>query len=228
MAERIIILGAGESGVGAALLAKQKGIDVFVSDHGEIQDKFRTDLTNAEIKFEEGQHTMDLILAADRVIKSPGIPNHVEVIKKITEKGITIISEIEFAYQQTDAQIVAITGSNGKSTTTKLTYDIFKNAGQDVVMAGNIGNSFAREVAISNPSIFFVLEISSFQLDDIDTFCPEISIILNIIPDHLDRYNYQISEYTESKFRITKNQTEDHHLIYCADDAVIRHYLKNK
>ncbi len=221
MATKIIILGAGESGVGTALLAKQKGYDVFVSDASAIKPIFQAELEANEIPFESGTHDIERILAADEVMKSPGIPEKSELVMQIRAKGIPVISEIEFGYRyKGDSKIVAITGSNGKTTTTSLLYHICKVAEQDVAIVGNIGFSFARQVAV-DPKALYVIEVSSFQLDDIQSFSPDIAILLNITEDHLDRYNYQFENYIKSKFRIIENQTEKDCFIYCIDDQVI-------
>jgi UDP-N-acetylmuramoylalanine--D-glutamate ligase len=222
---KLVILGAGESGVGTAILGKQKGYNVFVSDKGIIGTKYKKVLLNNNISFEEGNHTEVKIFDADLVMKSPGIPDSVNVVRALREKGISVISEIEFAAKFTNGVIVGITGSNGKTTTTMLVNDILKKAKLNVSMGGNIGNSFAQQVA-EKDSAFHVLELSSFQLDGIEDFAPHIAIITNITPDHLDRYNYQFENYINSKFRITKNQTEDDFLIYDADDEVILDWLK--
>ena len=221
MATKIVILGAGESGVGTALLAKQKGYDVFVSDASAIKPIFQAELEANAIPFESGTHDVERILAADEVMKSPGIPEKSELVKQIRAKGIPVISEIEFGYRyKGDSKIVAITGSNGKTTTTSLLYHICKVAEQDVAIVGNIGFSFARQVAV-DPKALYVIEVSSFQLDDIQSFRPDIAILLNITEDHLDRYNYQFENYIKSKFRIIENQTEKDCFIYCIDDEVI-------
>jgi len=214
---RLAILGAGESGVGAAYLAQQQGYDVFVSDFGAIADNYKQQLTDWKIPFEEKQHTEDAILNAVEVIKSPGIPEKAPIIKKIKEKGIPVISEIEFAGRYTNAKIIGITGSNGKTTTTSLTYHILKNAGLNVGLAGNIGKSFAYQVATGQFD-YYVLELSSFMLDDMYDFKADIAVLLNITPDHLDRYDYKFENYAASKFSITQNQTGADHFIYCADD----------
>jgi UDP-N-acetylmuramoylalanine--D-glutamate ligase len=214
---RLAILGAGESGVGAAYLAQQQGYDVFVSDFGVIADNYKQQLTDWKIPFEEKQHTEDLIVNAVEVIKSPGIPEKAPIVKKIKEKGISVISEIEFAGRYTNAKIIGITGSNGKTTTTSLTYHILKNAGLNVGLAGNIGKSFAYQVATGQFD-YYVLELSSFMLDDMYDFKADIAVLLNITPDHLDRYDYKFENYAASKFRITQNQTGADHFIYCADD----------
>jgi UDP-N-acetylmuramoylalanine--D-glutamate ligase len=217
MGPRIAILGAGESGVGAAYLAQQQGYDVFVSDFGSITDHYKKQLQDWKIPFEEKQHTEAKILNAVEVIKSPGIPDKAPIIKKLKEKGIPVISEIEFAGRYTNAKIIGITGSNGKTTTTSLTYHILKNADLNVGLAGNIGKSFAYQVATEKFD-YYVLELSSFMLDDMYEFKADIAILLNITPDHLDRYDYKMENYVASKFRVVQNQTEDDHFIYCADD----------
>ncbi|MBE9481128.1 MAG: UDP-N-acetylmuramoyl-L-alanine--D-glutamate ligase [Bacteroidetes bacterium] len=217
---KIVILGAGESGVGAAVLAKVKGFDVFVSDKGKIEKKYKNVLSQYDIEFEEGKHSEKLILQAEEVIISPGIPDNVPVIKSLVQKGIKIISEIEFAGRYTNAKKICITGSNGKTTTTLLIHHIFKNAGLNAGLAGNVGQSFAMQVATKNYD-YYVLEISSFQLDGMYDFKADIAVILNITPDHLDRYNYNFQNYTDSKFRILQNQTNDDLFIYCMDDKVI-------
>ena len=226
--KRLVILGGGESGVGTAILGKQKGYDVFVSDRGQISDAYRKVLEENLIEFESGVHTEEKILNADVVMKSPGIPDSVALVVKLKEKGISVISEIEFCSKYTEANIVGITGSNGKTTTTLLTHHVLKKAGFDVGIAGNIGDSFALQIANENKENY-VLELSSFQLDGIVEFAPHIAIITNITPDHLDRYDYKFENYIESKFLITKNQTEEDYLIYDADDAAILGWLeKNK
>jgi len=214
---RIAILGAGESGVGAAYLAKQQGYDVFVSDFGAIADKYKKQLEDWNISFEEKQHTEELILNAVEVIKSPGIPDKAPIIKKLKEKGIPVVSEIEFAGRYCNAKIIGITGSNGKTTTSSLTYHILKDAGLNVGLAGNIGKSFAYQVATEKFDIY-VLELSSFMLDDMFEFKVDIAVLLNITPDHLDRYDYKLENYVASKFRVTQNQTATDYFIYCADD----------
>ena len=221
MSSNIIILGGGESGVGAAVLAKHKGHPVFLSDGGKLKDIYKAELRANGIEFEEGRHSEERILAADEVVKSPGIPEKNEMVKAIRAKGIPVISEIEFAYRyKGDSTIVAITGSNGKSTTTALLYHICKTAELDCAMVGNIGYSFARQVA-EDPKPLYIIEVSSFQLDDIKTFRPNVSILLNITEDHLDRYNYKFENYINSKFRIIENQTMDDYFIYCLDDETI-------
>ncbi|TZF81310.1 UDP-N-acetylmuramoyl-L-alanine--D-glutamate ligase [Pedobacter sp. BS3] len=214
---RLVVLGAGESGTGAAILAKQKGFDVFVSDFGEIAAGYKAELDKHAIPYEEKQHTESLLLTADEVVKSPGIPDKAPIIKKIKEKQIPVISEIEFAGRYTQAKTICITGANGKSTTTMLTYHILKNAGINVGLAGNIGRSFARQVAEENFDCY-VLEISSFMLDDMYNFRADVAVLLNITPDHLDRYDYKMENYVASKFRIIQNQTPNDVFIYCADD----------
>lgn len=221
---KIIILGGGESGVGAALLAKKKGMEVFLSDKGSIKDSYKKQLEDAEIEFEEGSHDEERILSADWVIKSPGIPKKADLIKKIKEKGIRLSSEIEFASEFTDAKIIAITGSNGKTTTTSLIYHILKNAGFNVGLGGNIGKSFAKQVAEEQYD-YFVLEISSFQLDDIQNFRPYISLLLNLSPDHLDQYNYNYEEYALAKFNIAKNQQNNNFFICNKDDEMSKKLL---
>ncbi|NSW44758.1 MAG: UDP-N-acetylmuramoyl-L-alanine--D-glutamate ligase [Bacteroidales bacterium] len=227
MSKRITILGCGESGMGAALLAQSKGFDVFVSDRSEIKSEYKKPLIEANIPFEENTHTFETILASDLIIKSPGIPEKSEIIKTIRHHNIPIISEIEFAAQYTNAKIIAITGSNGKTTTTLLTYHIFKKAGLNVGLAGNVGKSFALSV-LQNQFDYYILEISSFQLDDIIHFKPHIAVLLNITPDHLDRYNYNFQNYIDSKFLITKNQTATDYFVYCYDDKVIQNNILNK
>ena len=221
---KIIILGGGESGVGAALLAKKKGMEVFLSDKGSIKDSYKKQLEDAEIEFEEGSHDEERILSADWVIKSPGIPKKADLIKKIKEKGIRLSSEIEFASEFTDAKIIAITGSNGKTTTTSLIYHILKNTGFNVGLGGNIGKSFAKQVAEEQYD-YFVLEISSFQLDDIQNFRPYISLLLNLSPDHLDQYNYNYEEYALAKFNIAKNQQNNDFFICNKDDEMSKKLL---
>ncbi|WP_127141135.1 UDP-N-acetylmuramoyl-L-alanine--D-glutamate ligase [Flagellimonas marinaquae] len=222
---RLVILGGGESGVGTAILGKQKGFEVFVSDKGEIQEKYKEVLEHFEIEWESGEHTEAKILNADLVMKSPGIPDKVPLVKELVEKGVPVISEIEFASKYTDATLIGITGSNGKTTTTMLTYHLLKNGGLDVGMAGNIGDSYAKMVAEKDFD-HYVLEISSFQLDGIVDFKPHIAIITNITPDHLDRYEYKFENYIASKCRIGMNQDANDYLIYDADDDVIREALK--
>ncbi len=221
----MVILGGGESGVGAALLAKQQGYDVFLSDESSLKEIYRNELQAAGIDFEEGQHTEEKILKADEVTKSPGIAERSKVIKAVRAKGIEIISEIELAYRcKGNSRIVAVTGSNGKTTTTALTYHICLTGGLNCAMVGNIGYSFARQVAL-NPKPLYVAEVSSFQLDDIKTFRPDVAILTNITEDHLDRYEYNFENYIRSKFRIAMNQTGDDYFIYNADDEITMKYL---
>jgi UDP-N-acetylmuramoylalanine--D-glutamate ligase len=225
---RLVILGGGESGVGTAILGKKKGYDVFVSDFGKIKDSYKEVLIINGIAWEEGKHTEDLVLNADLVMKSPGIPDKSPIVKQLKSKGITVISEIEFAAPFTKALTIGITGSNGKTTTTMLTHHLLKTAGLNVGLAGNVGKSFAWQVADNNFD-FYVIELSSFQLDGIVDYRPDIAIITNISPDHLDRYDYKYQNYIESKFRITMNQTEEDFLIYDANDEAILEWLsKNK
>lgn len=219
--KHIAILGAGESGVGAAILAKKIGWNVFVSDFGAIKDEFKTELTENGFEWEEGKHSEERILNADLVIKSPGIPDKAPLIKKLREKGVKIISEIEFGGYYSNAKTIAITGSNGKTTTTMLTYHILKKAGINVGLAGNVGKSFAKQIAEENFD-WYVLELSSFQLDDMFDFRADIAILTNITPDHLDRYNYEMQNYVDSKFRILQNQTNNDWFIYNFDDPIIQ------
>lgn len=227
MKQRIVILGSGESGVGSAILAKQKGYDVFVSDKGLIKDKYKKPLQENGIAFEEGMHTEDLVLNATEVIKSPGIPEKADLVKKLREKNIPVVSEIEFAGRYTNAKKICITGSNGKTTTTMLTYHILKKAGYNVGLGGNVGKSFAYQVATENFD-YYVLELSSFQLDDMYKFKADVAVLLNITPDHLDRYDYKFENYVKSKFRITQNQTETDAFVYCDDDAVMSEFMKHR
>ncbi len=225
MAKKLVILGAGESGIGTALLAKQKGYDVFVSDASIIKPIYQKELVSNQIEFESGSHDTARILMADEVMKSPGIPDKNELIKQIRAKGIPIISEIEFGFRyKGNAKIAAITGSNGKTTTTSLLFYICQVAEQDAAMVGNIGFSFARQIA-EDPKSLYIIEVSSFQLDDIKFFKPDIAILLNITEDHLDRYNYEFERYVKSKFRIIENQTESDCFIYCIDDEIIVKHL---
>ena len=225
MGRKMVILGGGESGIGAALLAKQKGYDVFVSDASSLKNIYRNELKQAGLEFEEDGHTEQRILDADEIMKSPGIPEKNELVKKIRAKGIPVISEIELAYRfKGESKIIGITGSNGKTTTTALTWHIFKTAGVDCALVGNIGYSFAKQVA-EDPKPFYIAEISSFQLDDIKEFRPDIAILTNITEDHLDRYDYNFENYIRSKFRITMNQQPNDHFIYCCDDEVTMKYL---
>ena len=223
---RLVILGGGESGVGTAILGKKQGYDVFVSDFGKIKDHYKEVLTVNEIKWEEETHSEDEILNADLVMKSPGIPDKSPIVKKLTEKHIPIISEIEFAAPFTNAKTIGITGSNGKTTTTMLVYHLLQSAGMNVGLAGNIGKSFAWQVA-EDKFDYYVLELSSFQLDGIVNYKPHIAIITNISPDHLDRYEYKYENYIAAKFRITMNQTDEDFLIYDADDAAISEWLEH-
>jgi UDP-N-acetylmuramoylalanine--D-glutamate ligase len=215
--KRLIILGGGESGVGTALLGKKKGYDVFVSDFGSIKENYKEVLSINGIKWEDNQHTESLILNADLVMKSPGIPEKVPIVQKLLAKKIPVISEIEFAAKLTDAILIGITGSNGKTTTTMLTYHLLKSAGLNVGLGGNIGKSFAWQVAENNFDVY-VLELSSFQLDGSFTFNPHIAILTNLSPDNLDRYEYKYENYIDSKFRILQNQTEADYFIYDGDD----------
>ncbi len=227
MGERIVILGAGESGTGAAILAKSKGFDVFVSDSSLIKPPYKGMLNKRNIRWEEGVHTEPEILCAKEVVKSPGIPDSAPIVDKIIKKDIPVISEIEFAGRYSDATMICITGSNGKTTTTMLTYHIMKSAGLDVGLAGNVGNSLALQVAES-PHAYYVIELSSFQLDNMYEFKAHIAILLNITPDHLDRYNYNFQNYIDSKFRIIRNQTKDDAFIFWNDDPVIKRKISVK
>ena len=224
--KRLVILGGGESGVGAAILGKQKGYEVFVSDIWSIAKKYKKVLLHHEINFEEHQHSEPIVLNADLVVKSPGIPDNVPIVKNLTAKKVSVISEIEFASYYTNATIIGITGSNGKTTTSLITNHLLKAANLNVGIAGNIGSSFAQQVSEQNFDSY-VVELSSFQLDGIINFRPHIAIITNITPDHLDRYDYDFNNYVASKFRITKNQTKDDFLIYDADDRTINKWIKN-
>ena len=224
---KLVILGGGESGTGAAILGKKQGWEVFLSDKSPLKDTYKAELSQAAIRWEEGQHTESEILSADCIIKSPGIPHKVPIIQKAKEKGIEIISEIEFASRYTQAKIIAITGSNGKTTTTSLIYHLLQQAGLSVGVGGNIGHSFARMVA-QEPKEYYVLEISSFQLDDITSFRPHIALLLNITPDHLDRYNYEFQNYIDAKLRISAFQQADDLLIYDADDPVLQQELAKR
>lgn len=222
----LVVLGGGESGVGAAILAKAKGMDVFVSDYGTIAPHYRQMLDDENIEWEDGKHTMERILAADEIVKSPGIAPTTPVMKAVTEKGIPVISEIEFAGRYTDAKMVCITGSNGKTTTTLLTYHILKNAGINVGLAGNVGKSLALQVLRENHDVY-VIELSSFQLENMYQFKANIAVILNITPDHLDRYDYKMQNYVNAKFRIIQNLTARDAIIYWQDDPVIQAQLKH-
>lgn len=219
MDERIVILGAGESGTGAAILAKAKGYDVFVSDQSAIKDQYKTELNAHAIAFEEGVHSEEKIVNANLIIKSPGIPDKAEIIKKVKSTGIPVVDELEFAFRFLTGKVIAITGTNGKTTTTLLTYHLLKSAGFSVALAGNVGESLARKVAQGHHD-WYVIEISSFQLDGTKTFKPHIGILLNITPDHLDRYEYKMQNYIDSKFRLIQNMKSDDYFIYYTDDAV--------
>ncbi|MDY6463044.1 MAG: UDP-N-acetylmuramoyl-L-alanine--D-glutamate ligase, partial [Bacteroidales bacterium] len=221
---RIVVLGGAESGVGAAVLAKVKGFDVFLSDKGTIDPKYADELRKWEIPFEQGQHTEELILNADEVVKSPGIPSTAPMVRKLEEKGTHIISEIEFAGRYDTAKKICITGSNGKTTTTSLIYYLLQNAGLNVGLGGNIGKSYAYQVATEHFD-YYVLEISSFQLDNCYDFRPDIAIITNITPDHLDRYDYQMENYVKAKFRITRNLRKEDCFIFDSDDAITIDHL---
>ncbi|PLX09194.1 MAG: UDP-N-acetylmuramoyl-L-alanine--D-glutamate ligase [Marinilabiliales bacterium] len=227
MQKRLVILGSGESGTGTAVLAKMKGFDVFVSDFGSIKQEYKEVLDKNNIAWEEKRHSEDLILNATEIVKSPGIPDTVPMILSAATKGIPVVSEIEFAARYTDAKMICITGSNGKTTTTLLTYHILKNAGLNVGLAGNVGKSFALQVATENYD-YFVLELSSFQLDGMYKFKADIAILMNITPDHLDRYDYDFNKYVDSKFRILQNMTHSDYLIYCDDDEVVTRELKKR
>jgi UDP-N-acetylmuramoylalanine--D-glutamate ligase len=227
MNNKITILGAGESGVGAAILAKVKGFDVFVSDYAQIKPKYKKELEKNNIEWEEGKHTDFKIFDAAEIIKSPGISDKTPIIKEIKDRGINIISEIEFAARYTKAKKICITGSNGKTTTTLLVYDILKSAGLNVGLAGNVGQSFARQVA-QKKFDYYVLELSSFQLDNMYEFKADIAILLNITPDHLDRYDYKFENYSDAKFRITQNQTNSDYFIFCSDDKAIMQELNKR
>ncbi|MDP2888261.1 MAG: UDP-N-acetylmuramoyl-L-alanine--D-glutamate ligase [Bacteroidota bacterium] len=221
MKKLAVILGAAESGVGAAILARKQGFDVFISDFGIIKEKYRKELTDRQFNFEEGHHSEEKILNADLVIKSPGIPDKAPLIVKLKEKGVPVVSEIEFGGRYTSAKKICITGSNGKTTTTLLTYHMLEKAGYNVGLAGNVGQSFAWQVA-EKEFDYYVIELSSFQLDGMVDFKADIAVLLNITPDHLDRYNYNMQNYVDSKFRITQNQTADDVFIWCSDDPVLR------
>ena len=225
MNKRIVVLGAGESGAGAAVLAKNKGFDVFVSDMSAIKEKYIKLLDDHGIEWESGKHTEEKILSADEVIKSPGIPDTAPMMQKVIAKGIHVISEIEFAGRYTDSKMICITGSNGKTTTTSLIYHIFKNAGYNVGLAGNIGNSLALQVAEA-PHDYYIIELSSFQLDNMYDFKADIAVLLNITPDHLDRYDNNMQNYVDAKMRIIQNQTENDYFIYWYDDPIIKKELE--
>ena len=226
MGKKLVILGAGESGIGAALLAKKKGFDVFISDQKKIDQELQELLNKEGIQWEAGQHSIEVMLAAQFVVKSPGIPFDIPLIEALKKHGKIILSEIEFAAQHTSATLIGITGTNGKTTTTLLTYQILKDAGLNVGIAGNIGNSFALQVA-KHDHDFYVLEISSFQLDDIQDFAPHIAVITNITPDHLDRYNYRIEDYIAAKVKISKNQSTKDFLLFNAEDPLLSEALKS-
>ena len=223
--KRIVILGAGESGAGAAVLAKKEGFDVFVSDMSKIADKYKQLMDDHGIEWEEGQHTEEKILSADEIVKSPGIPDKAPMVAKAIAKGIHIISEIEFAGRYTNSKMICITGSNGKTTTTSLIYHIFRQAGYDAGLAGNIGHSLALQVAES-PHEYYIIELSSFQLDNMYDFRANIAILLNITPDHLDRYDNSMQNYTDAKMRIIQNQTPQDAFVYWNDDPIIKAELE--
>jgi len=225
--QRIVILGAGESGAGSAVLAKKNGFEVFVSDYGTIKDKYKEILDREDIPWEEGKHTESEILSAHEIIKSPGIKENAPIVVAAREKGIPVISEIEFAARYTDAVKICVTGSNGKTTTTNLIYHMLKKAGKRVAMTGNVGNSFAMAVAEGGVD-YYVIELSSFQLDGMYDFKAEVAVMMNITPDHLDRYGYEFQNYIDSKFRIARNQTKSDYFIYWADDPVVEKELKRK
>ena len=222
--KKIVVLGAGESGAGAAYLAHKKGFEVFVSDHGKIADKHIELFDKNNIEWEEKVHTEEKILLADEVVKSPGIPENAGIIKKLKDRDVPVISEIEFAGRFTNARMICITGSNGKTTTTNMIWHMLKNAGLNVAMAGNVGQSFAMKVAQGDVD-YYILELSSFQLDGMYDFKADIAVLMNITPDHLDRYDYKMQNYIDSKLRIIRNQTEKDFLIYCDDDPVIKKAL---
>jgi UDP-N-acetylmuramoylalanine--D-glutamate ligase len=224
---KIVVLGGKESGVGAAILAQHLGHAVWVSEFGTLPDKFREEMKQYGIPYEEGGHTESRILDADLVVKSPGIPEKAPIVKAVRSKGIELVSEIEFASRHTDSTIVAITGSNGKTTTTLLTHHVLVKAGLDAGCAGNVGDSFAKMVAL-NPKPIYVLEVSSFQLDDIKQFKPQIAVLTNITPDHLDRYDYKLENYADAKFKVAQNQDEQDHFIYCMDDPITTELLPLK
>ena len=225
--KKLVILGAGESGVGAAILAKKNGYEVLVSDNGVVKSTYRDVLLIHDIKFEESGHDFEKILQADEIVKSPGIPEEADVIKEIRKHGINIVSEIEFAGRYTDAKIIGITGSNGKTTTTHLIYHMLKKAGLNVGIAGNVGNSFAQQVAEMDHE-YYVLELSSFQLEGMVDFKIDYGLLLNITPDHLDRYDNDINKYADAKFRILQNQTKKNYFIYCDDDDLIKNEIQNR
>ena len=219
--KKLVVLGGGESGVGAAILGKDKGMDVFLSDMGALKDEYRETLVRENIEFEEGRHSEERILDADIVVKSPGIPPYAPMVRKITDKNIPVLSEIEFAGRFTDAKMVCITGSNGKTTTTLLTYHILRKAGLNVGLAGNVGKSLALQVA-RDPHDVYVIELSSFQLENMYDFKADIAVMMNITPDHLDRYDHKMENYVNAKFRILQNQTHDDYFIYWQDDPVVK------
>ncbi len=227
MTKRIVVLGGGESGAGAAVLAKVKGFDVFLSDFGAIKPKYLEILNKYDIKWEEKQHTKELILNADEVVKSPGIPDTVPLLKAIIEKGIKVISEIEFAGRYSNAKTICITGSNGKTTTTLMTYHMMQKVGLNVGLAGNVGKSYALQVAEDDKD-YYVIELSSFQLDGMFEFKADIAVLMNITPDHLDRYDYNFQNYVDSKFRVIQNMTENDVFIYCADDEVVQQEIAKR
>lgn len=227
MSERVAILGAGESGTGAALLAKARGYDVFVSDSGTIRDRYRQELTHAGIPFEEGTHSQDKVLNASLIIKSPGIPDNGPIMREAAVRSIPVIDEIEFAFRHTDARVIAITGTNGKTTTTLLTWHLLKEAGFDVALAGNVGVSMARQLA-ERKYEWYVLEVSSYQLDGTEAFKPEVGILLNITPDHLDRYDNNMQNYINAKFQLIENMTRQEKFIWFADDGVIANEVKTR
>ncbi len=227
MGSRVVVIGAGESGVGSAILAQKHGFEVWVTDAGKVKEKYRDVLTKYGILFEEGKHSKDRLLNADLVIKSPGVPDTAPLVVKLREVGIPVVSEIEFAGRYCKAKTICITGSNGKTTTTMLTYHLLKTAGLNVGLAGNVGQSFAWQVAEADFD-YYVIELSSFQLDGMYTFKADIAVLLNITPDHLDRYDYQLQNYVDSKFRILQNQTPADFFIYGADDPIIQKELKKR
>ncbi|WP_297097895.1 UDP-N-acetylmuramoyl-L-alanine--D-glutamate ligase [uncultured Draconibacterium sp.] len=227
MKRLVAILGGGESGVGAAILAQKKGYEVFVSDLGKIKEKYKNVLSNYKIDFEEGHHSEEKILGAELVVKSPGIPETAPLVKQLKEQGTPVISEIEFGGRFSSAKTICITGSNGKTTTTLLTYHILQKAGLNVGLAGNVGKSFAWQVAEENFDVY-VIELSSFQLDGMYEFKADVAVLMNITPDHLDRYGYDMQNYTDSKFRILQNQTANDYFVYCADDEVIQKEIQKR
>lgn len=227
MEGKLVVLGGGESGVGAAILGRKENFEVLLSDNGTIKNKYKDVLINNEIEFEQGGHTSSRVLDADVVVKSPGIPDKASIIQELKEKGVPVISEIEWASRYTQAKLIGITGSNGKTTTTSLIYHVLKNAGHKVGLAGNIGFSFAQQVAEQNHDVY-VLELSSFQLDDVDSMKLDISVLLNITSDHLDRYDYKLQNYVDSKFQILNQADKDSVLVYCADDETIVTNLRQK